>query len=104
MGELGQALEHLRAELVPSPLVRDIHKNHNWKMGGRGRQRDAHSFPIPPNFQGMGSGQPHPPKLPGMRDHDHVNWASDAHPEPNPDQQIPCSSTDLPTKRAPNDA
>lgn len=34
LGELGQALEHLGAELVPSPLVRDIHKNHNWKLAG----------------------------------------------------------------------
>lgn len=32
LGELGQALEHLGTELVPSPLVRDIHKNHNWKL------------------------------------------------------------------------
>lgn len=29
LGKLGQALEHLGAELVPSPLVRDIHKYHN---------------------------------------------------------------------------
>lgn len=34
LGELSQALEHLRAELLPSPLVRDIHKNHNWKLVG----------------------------------------------------------------------
>lgn len=34
LGELGQALEHLGAELLPSPLVRDIHKNHNWKLAG----------------------------------------------------------------------
>lgn len=29
LGELGQALEHMGAELIPSPLVRDIDKNHN---------------------------------------------------------------------------
>lgn len=34
LGILGQALEHLGAELVPSPLVRDIHKYHNWKLAG----------------------------------------------------------------------
>lgn len=58
----------------------------------------------PRTSNGMGSGQPPPPKLSGIRGHDSVNWASDSHLEPNPDQQTPCSSTDLPTKRAPGGA
>lgn len=63
LGELGQALEHFGAELVPSPLVRDIHKDYDWKkLEGWGEQRYDHSFPHPPkNFQGMSSGQAPPP-------------------------------------------
>jgi hypothetical protein len=34
LGELGQTLEQLGTELVPSPLIWDIHKNYNCKMAG----------------------------------------------------------------------
>lgn len=63
LGELGQALEHLGAELVPSPLVRDIHKNHNWKLVGWGkRQRYDHSSPHPPRTSnGWALANPHLP-------------------------------------------
>lgn len=107
LGELGQTLEHLRAELAPSPLVRDIHENHHWKLAGWGGGQDMTTlpaYPHPRTSNGMGSGQPPPPKLPRTRGRDCINWASDSHPEPNPDQQIPCSSMDLPTKRAPDGA
>lgn len=54
LGELGQTLEHLRAELAPSPLVRDIHENHHWKLAGWGGGQDMTTlpaYPPPKNFQ-----------------------------------------------------
>lgn len=103
LGELGQALEHLGAELVLSPLVRDIHKNHNWKKLEGGENKDMTTLFLTPQELPMHELWPTPsPKLSGMRSHNSENWASDSHLKPNPDQQIPCSSTDLPTKRPPD--